>query len=211
MYTPSPFAAPDQAALYALMRAYPLATLIVKDAHGLEVNHVPLLLTADGTLTGHLARANPLWRTMQSAPAVLAVFHGPQAYVSPSWYPAKERHGKGVPTWNYAVVHAQGSARVIETADWIQAHLAAMTAQHEAAFESPWRMEEAPPAFITGLLQAVVGIEITLTGLTGKWKLSQNQSAENQAGVMVGLRQHAGRQAEGMLTLMQQMTQSNRD
>jgi len=187
MYTPKHFSAPNTAALHELIRTYSFATLIMTTGSGLEVNHLPLYLEDQGVLSGHLARANPLWQAVQAEQPVMAVFHGPHAYVSPSWYATKAQTGMVVPTWNYVVAHVRGTLRVIEDAHWLRAHLAALTAQQEAAFEQPWQLEDAPAGFIDKLMQAVVGIEIEITQLKGKWKVSQNQPLANQLGVLQGL------------------------
>lgn len=187
MYTPKHFSASSEEALLDLIRAYPFATLVTPANSGLEVNHLPLYVDDQGVLSGHLARANPLWQAVQAEQSVMAVFHGPHAYVTPSWYPSKAQTGMVVPTWNYVVAHVRGTLRVIEDAHWLRAHLAALTAQQEAAFEQPWQLEDAPAGFIDKLMQAVVGIEIEITQLTGKWKVSQNQPPENQLGVLQGL------------------------
>lgn len=187
MYIPQHFAAPGKDALRDLIRAYPFATLVVMTVAGVEVNHLPLYLDGNGVLTGHLARANPLWQAVQDDTGVLAVFHGPHTYVSPSWYPSKAKTGMVVPTWNYVVVHVRGKLRVVEDVNWLRAHLEALTTQHEAGFAEPWQLEDAPAGFIDKLMQAVVGIEITVTELTGKWKVSQNQPLANQLGVLQGL------------------------
>jgi len=187
MYTPKHFAAPSEAALSELIRTYPFATLIMTTANGVEVNHLPLYLDNQGVLSGHLARANPLWQAVQAEQPVMAVFHGPHAYVTPSWYATKAQTGRVVPTWNYVVAHVRGTLRVIEDAHWLRSHLAALTAQQEAVFEQPWQLEDAPTGFIDKLMQAVIGIEIEITQLTGKWKVSQNQLPENQLGVLQGL------------------------
>jgi transcriptional regulator len=141
-----------------------------------------------GTLQGHIARANPLWRQAADA-EVLVIFHGPQAYVTPSWYPTKREHGKAVPTWNYAVVHARGRLRVIEDPVWLRQQLEALVTHHESSFAEPWQISDAPPDYINKMLGAIVGIEISITGLTGKWKISQNQPEANRTGVVKGLRQ----------------------
>lgn len=187
MYTPKHFSAPSEAALHELIRAYPFATLIMTTGSGVEVNHLPLYLDDQGLLSGHLARANLLWQAVQAEQPVMAVFHGPHAYVTPSWYATKTQTGMVVPTWNYVVAHVRGTLRVIEDAHWLRSHLAALTAQQEAAFEQPWQLEDAPVGFIDKLMQAVVGIEIEITQLTGKWKVSQNQLLPNQLGVLQGL------------------------
>lgn len=203
MYTPKHFSAPNNEALHDLMRAYPFATLVTTSASGLNVNHLPLYLDGKGVLSGHLARANPLWQEVENELDVLAIFHGPNAYVSPSWYPTKASTGMVVPTWNYVVAHARGKLRVINDENWLRSHLEALTAQHEAVFEQPWRLDDAPAGFIEKLVQAVVGIEIEMTELTGKWKVSQNQPLENQLGVMHGLNKAGNTQAHEMATVVQ--------
>ena len=178
--------------LHALMREHPFATLVAHDGRELTANHLPLQLVADiapsGVLQGHLARANPLWQRAVDA-EVLAIFHGPQAYVTPSWYPTKREHGKAVPTWNYAVVHARGRMRVIDDAAWLRRQVADLVERHEAGFAQPWTIAEAPSDYIDKMLTAIVGIELVITELTGKWKISQNQPVANRAGVVAGLRE----------------------
>lgn len=191
MYIPQHFEESRIEVLHALMRARPLATLVTVSAAGLNANHLPLLLSADGgqfgSLLGHVARANPMWQDFDAGVEALAIFHGPQGYVSPSWYPTKKQHGQVVPTWNYAVVHAYGTLRAIQDPGWIHSQLEALTRQSEAAFAEPWAVADAPPEYIDRLAEAIVGIEMVISRLSGKWKASQNQSAANQAGVITGL------------------------
>ena len=191
MYLPAHFEESRSEVLHALMRAHPFATLMTQDSDGLEANHLPLHFTAEtgpcGTLQGHVARANPLWRQAADQ-EVLVIFHGPQAYVTPSWYPTKREHGKAVPTWNYAVVHVRGRLRVIDDPVWLRQQLDTLVASHEAGFAEPWLIDDAPPGYIDTMLAAIVGIEITITRLSGKWKTSQNQPQANRAGVADGLR-----------------------
>ena len=203
MYTPKHFSAPNDDALRDVMRTYPFATLIIHSASGLSGHHLPLSLNANNTLSGHVARANPLWQEAANVPDVLVIFHGPNAYVSPAWYPTKASTGRGVPTWNYIVVHARGKLRVINDVQWLRAHLQALTAQHEEAFAEPWRLDDAPPGYIEQLMQAVVGIEIEITELSGKWKASQNQPLENQLGVMLGLNHQDNTQAKAMAAVVE--------
>lgn len=188
MYIPAHFEQPDIGIMHELIRAYPLATVVTLSSNGLNANHIPLHLSADaskfGVLTGHVASANPI-RYEQGD--VLAIFQGPDAYISPSWYATKQETGKVVPTWNYAAVHAYGSLRVIDDAAWLRGQLEALTSDHEARFSEPWKVEDAPADFTDKLLEAIVGIEITINRLEGKWKVSQNQPQRNQAGVMQGL------------------------
>lgn len=193
MYIPKHFDEPRTDVLHALMRARPLATLITLQPGGLAADHVPLHLSVDaasplGMLRGHVARANPLWQGHAEGVEVLAVFQGADAYVTPSWYPTKRETGKAVPTWNYAVAHAWGALRIVEDAAWLRTHLEALTAQHEAAFAEPWQVADAPRDYTDKLIAAIVGIEIVIGRLAGKWKISQNQPAQNRAGVIDGLR-----------------------
>lgn len=191
MYIPKHFDEPRTEVLHALMRSRPLATLVTLSSAGLNANHIPLHLSNEpaplGTLRGHVARANPLWSDLAQGVEALAIFHGPDAYVTPSWYPTKAETGKAVPTWNYAVAHAYGTLRVFDDASWLRAHLESLTARHEAAFDEPWRLSDAPRDYIEKMIWAVVGIEIVISRLLGKWKVSQNQTPQNRAGVVRGL------------------------
>ena len=209
MYLPKHFNAPDTATLHALMRAQPLATLVTLASSGLDANHLPLHLSTEpqplGTLRGHVARANPLWKDLSPELDVLAVFHGVQAYVSPNWYPTKAEHGKAVPTWNYAVVHAHGTLKVMEDATWLRAHLNALTAHNEASQAQPWKPSDAPPDYLEKMMSAIIGIEITITRLSGKFKLSQNQPEPNQMGALHGLRETGQAQSLAMAALMEQV------
>ncbi len=206
MYTPKHFEPPRIDVVHELMRARPLATLVTLSSCGLEANHIPLHL-ADGpapfgTLRGHVARENPLWRDFAKDVEVLAIFHGPDSYITPSWYATKQETGKVVPTWNYAVVHAYGTLRIIDDATWVHAQLEALTNHNEAGFAQPWSVADAPHEYIEKLLGAIVGFEIVITKLTGKWKVSQNQPAQNQAGVIKGLNKSRLRNADEMAALV---------
>jgi len=191
MYIPAHFEQPDIGIMHELIRAYPLATVVTLSSAGLNANHIPLHLTDDsstfGVLAGHVARANPICREEGD---VLAVFQGPDAYISPSWYATKQETGKVVPTWNYAAVHAYGNLQIIDDAAWLRGQLEALTSDHEAAFAKPWKVEDAPADFTDKLLEAIVGIEITINRLEGKWKVSQNQPPRNRVGVVQGLREN---------------------
>lgn len=191
MYVPSHFAQTDPARLHGLIRDFPLATLVTHGARGLQSDPVPLQLIerpgGERLLRGHVARANPLWRNHDPASDVLAVFSGPQAYITPSWYATKREHGRVVPTWNYTVVQARGRLRVIEDAEWLHALLTSLTTEHETRVDSDWQVGDAPDEFVARLLEAIVGIEIVVSELTGKWKHSQNQPAANRDGVVDGL------------------------
>ncbi|MCW7541724.1 FMN-binding negative transcriptional regulator [Aquabacterium sp. A7-Y] len=191
MYVPKFHEESDPAVLQALIRAYPLGTWVSHSDDGLLANHVPFLLDAGrgehGTLLCHVARANPVWRSCAAGGDALVVFHGPDRYISPSWYPGKAEHGKAVPTWNYAVVHVHGRPRVVEDREWLLRHLARLTDEHEAGRELPWTLADAPADFTERLLAAIVGIEIPITRMMGKWKVSQNRTEADKRGVVAGL------------------------
>jgi transcriptional regulator len=192
MYQPAPFVEQDPDQLAALMRAAPLATL-VRGGAALAADAVPLMAErtpAGWRLAGHVARANPLWREADGQP-VLAVFHGAQAYVSPGWYPSKAAHGRVVPTWNYSIVQAHGRLRAIDDPAWLRAFLERLVDRHEGGRAAPWQVADAPADYLAATLRAIVGIEIEVTRLEGKLKLSQNRPAEDQAGVLRGLQADA--------------------
>ena len=200
MYIPPHFEQPDIEVMHDLIRNRPLATLVTLGSDGINANHIPLHLSPApepfGVLRGHVARANPIWRDLESDADTLAIFHGPDAYISPSWYATKQETGKVVPTWNYAVVHAYGSLRIIDDASWVRSQMEDLTTHHEAAFPEPWAVSDAPEDFTEKLIGAVVGIEMVITRLFGKWKISQNQPPQNQTSVIHGL--NASGQAEAM-------------
>lgn len=207
MYLPKHFDEARVDVMHGLMRAHPLATLVTFSPNGLDANHIPLQLAAGvspfGTLQGHIARANPLRQEINGKIDVLAIFQGPDAYISPSWYATKKATGKAVPTWNYAVVHAHGTLRVIDDAAWLRAQLEALTTHNEAVFAHPWAVSDAPRDYTEKMIAAVVGIEIEITRLTGKWKVSQNQPAENRAGVIEALHNDGGDNAAAMAALIE--------
>ena len=190
MYLPSHFEQHDSAALHALMRLHPLATLVTPSPDGPCADLLPLELQADdgphGTLLGHVARANPLWRHAAGQP-VLVIFNGPQAYVTPSAYPSKALTHKVVPTWNYSVVQARGVLQVEHEGPALHALVSRLTARHEATRERPWAVSDAPDDFVKALLRAIVGIRIPLQSLVGKFKLSQNRDEADRAGVVATL------------------------
>ena len=186
MYLPKHFLVEDPAILGQLISEYPLATIVGNlDGH-LEVNHLPLMLSEDKSkLYGHVARTNPLTKVAQSdSPLITAIFNGPNAYVTPSWYPTKQETGKVVPTCNYAVVHAEGSIKLIDDPDWVRGHVAQMTDIHEPRYQSTWKLADAPEEYVQTMLKAIIGIEINVQSLIGKFKLSQNQPAQNYDAVL---------------------------
>ncbi|CAG1014001.1 Protease synthase and sporulation protein PAI 2 [Burkholderiaceae bacterium] len=208
MYVPSHFEETRSEVLHGLIHTHPLATLVAPGGAELAVSHIPLLLDPahgpHGTLRGHVARANPLWRSLGGPMACVAIFQGPQAYVTPSWYASKHEHGKVVPTWNYAVVHAHGPARAIEDPAWLIAHLSAMTDVQESRQAQPWKVADAPKEYIERLMQAIVGIEIGITSLRGSWKVSQNRSQADRLGVAAGLRSRDDEASREMASLVMQ-------
>lgn len=191
MYLPSAFRQDDLAELHAQMQASPFALLTSAGAAGVQASHLPLLLAPDegefGTLYGHFARANPHWRDLQGGAEALAVFSGPDAYISPSWYAAKAEHGKVVPTWNYVAVHARGPVELIKEPERLLQIVSRLSDQHERVRERPWAVSDAPREYLDSMLRAIVGFALPIRRLEGKWKLGQNRSAADQAGVRDGL------------------------
>lgn len=192
MYIPKAFEEKRIPIMHQMIAAHPLGTLVTLNASGLMASHIPMVVKADGEygiLQAHLSRANPQWQDLVDSIEALAIFAGPQHYISPSWYPAKEEHGKVVPTWNYVVVHAYGKLRVTEDEQWLKAHLQALTSQHESNFERPWQVHDAPEDFIGSLVKGIVGLELPISRLEGKWKVSQNRDEKDRQGVSAGLAQ----------------------
>lgn len=206
MYLPKHFEVSHVAPLHDLIRQRPLATVVTLGTNGLNANPVPLHLSADpapyGTLRGHVARANPLLADLEEGRPVLAVFHGPEHYITPSWYPTKSEHGKVVPTWNYTVVQAHGTMRAIDDPAWLQEQLEHFTRQHESTLPHPWSIHDAPPVYIDQMIRAVVGIEMVVDRLVGKWKISQNQSPQNRDSVARHLRESGQADAAWMAEQM---------
>lgn len=191
---------------HALIRAHPLGLLVSHGPDGLAANQVPFLLDAEasalGTLAGHLARANDQWRHLDGAEALI-VFQGPAAYVTPAWYETKRETGKVVPTWNYATVQARGRVRVIEDQDWLAAQVARLTGEQEAGRPEPWAVGDAPAGYVAAMLRGIVGIEIAVTAIEGKWKVSQNRSAGDRRGVADGLAASSDSGAVAMARLVE--------
>ena len=206
MYIPKHFEETDAVVLHELIRAHPLGALVAATAHGLEANHIPFLVHSEsgpnGALHGHLARANPMWRQLASDTRVLVIFQGPERFITPSWYPTKQETGKVVPTWNFAVVHVHGVARVIDDPRWVRDHLEQLTREHESRREKPWQVSDAPDEFIAQKLAHIVGLEIAIARLEGKWKVGQNLGARDRAGVIEGLQRESGDAARAMADLV---------
>ncbi|TIX55231.1 MAG: FMN-binding negative transcriptional regulator [Mesorhizobium sp.] len=199
MYQPPHFQETRQDVLHGLIRAHPLGLLISNGAEGPVANAIPFLLDApslrnaeappNGSLRAHLARANPQWRLLADNPAspVLVVFQGTDAYVTPSWYETKRETGKVVPTWNYAIVQVRGAVRVIEDQDWLARQISDLTVTQEAARKAPWAVTDAPASFIQSQIKGIVGLEIEITDMQGKWKVSQNRPIADRSAVAEGL------------------------
>ena len=203
MYLPSHFEVTDTDALHALIREHPLGTLVMTGPQGLGADHIPFEIDTEpapcGTLVAHVARANPLW---QHEGDVLVIFHGPSGYITPSWYPTKKENGKVVPTYNYAVVHAYGRLRAIEDRDWLRAFVTRLTDRHEAARAEPWHVTDAPADYIDKMVAAIVGIEVTITRMIGKFKMSQNRTPADRLGVASGLEQGESDDSRAMARLV---------
>jgi transcriptional regulator len=181
MYVPDHFREDRPDVLQEAVRRIGFATLVTT---GFEANHLPMLLQANSETSvfrGHVARANPVWKAGDGE--ALAIFLGPHAYVSPNWYHSKAETGKAVPTWNYITVHARGTLKWIQDGDWLRSHVTALSAAHEEGRDNPWAISDAPASYVDGLLRAIVGFELTVTKLEGKYKLSQNRDAADRAGV----------------------------
>lgn len=192
MYIPASYAERDLPTLLAFIASHPLAALVTaSEPAGLFATHLPLVLdgaTEPPTLRGHLARANPHYRQIaDGATEALVIFTGPDAYITPEWYPAKREHGRVVPTWNYVAVHAYGSVRLRDDPAFLRGHLDALTSRHEGDRPTPWQVSDAPEEFIAQQMKAIVGFELEIVRLEGKWKMSQNRSGADIDGVIRGL------------------------
>jgi transcriptional regulator len=193
MYLPSHFEEKRPEVLHQLIREHPLGALVTLGREGLDANHVPFEFDPEpapfGTLRAHVARSNPVWQDFSKDVEALVVFQGAQAYISPSWYASKKEGGKVVPTYNYMVVHAYGAMRVIDDPAWVLGLVERLTDRHEAGRAGRWKVTDAPRDYIDKMLAAIVGIEIPVSKLIGKWKVSQNQPQANREGVVNGLRE----------------------
>ncbi|WP_044007060.1 FMN-binding negative transcriptional regulator [Jannaschia sp. CCS1] len=196
MFQPSIFRETDTSNMHMLMRSHPFATLVTASDGVLSADHLPLVLHSEDSgrsvLHGHLSAGNPLCRAGGSGSEVLGVFHGPQSYITPSWYASKAEHGRVVPTWNYVSVHVRGALRLTRDPKWLLRHLEDLTAQHESEREKPWSVADAPDDFVERQFRGLVGLEITISDLQGVWKVSQNKTSVDQSGVAAGLRSEGG-------------------
>ncbi len=206
IYLPEHFAIDDSASLRDLIAAYPLATLVTLGPGGIAANHIPFILDirgdGDGTLIGHVARSNDVWREGFHDGESLVIFQSVQAYVTPNWYPTKAETHEVVPTWNYAVVHAYGPLIVHDDAKWVRGAAGRLTKQMEALQSSQWKMADAPARYLEDMLENIVGIEIPIVRLIGKWKASQNRGDADRAGVITGLRSRDERDDAAMADLI---------
>ena len=190
MYRPDLFRVDDVPQMHALMRARPFAALISNGAGGLYASHLPTVLKDTGSFGAiefHLARANPHWKELAAGNEALMIFQGPEGYITPNWYPSKAQHGKVVPTWNFAVVHAYGRPEATNDAAWLRQHVAELTAQQERDQPKPWAPSDAPDTFINAMVRGIVGFRFAITRLEGKWKMNQNRKTQDQLGVVKGL------------------------
>ena len=203
MYTPAHFAVTDPAALHRIIREHPLGILVTPSPDGLDANHIPFefdpTVGAHGLLSAHVARANPVWQQCAGGADVLIVFRGNEHYISPNWYPSKHETHRQVPTWNYEVVHAHGRLTVRDDDKFVRGVVARLTRAHEASEPKPWKMGDSAPDYIDGMVRAIVGIEVLVTRLEGKSKLSQNRESRDVRGAADSLR------ARGVLPLAESM------
>lgn len=192
MYLPPAFAEDRIEVKHGLIHAYPLGTLIATTPDGPTADLIPFMLYPDegrhGVLRAHVARANPVWKQLGGGAPVLVVFQGPESYITPSWYEAKRATGKAVPTWNYAMVQVRGTACPVEDAAWLRRMLDDLTEANEREMRAPWAVGDAPPDYIATMMRAIVGIELEIAEIKGKWKVSQNREVADRANIAEGLR-----------------------
>jgi transcriptional regulator len=204
MYVPAHFAETRKDVLHARIVEHPFGTLITHGSSGLDANHIPFELAAEdgelGVLRAHVARANPVWQEVANGDEVLVVFHAGDAYISPNWYPSKHELHKQVPTWNYMVVHAHGRMTILDDERYVRGVVSRLTRTHEASEPKPWKMGDAPKDYVDTMVKAIVGIQIEVTRLVGKSKLSQNKEARDIQGAAEALRSSGESQlADAML------------
>lgn len=210
MYIQPAFAETRLDTLHALIRSHPLGALVVLGPDGIEANHLPFFLDASvqpcGMLRAHVPKGNSIWKDFCSRDVeALVIFQGEESYITPSWYATKHEHGKAVPTWNYVTVHAYGQPRFVHDHAWLLSHVTELTSQHEASRATPWKVTDAPADYVESRLDHIVGIEIPVTRLLGKWKMSQNRSATDQHGVVAGLHAQQSEKAAAVANLVREM------
>lgn len=206
MYVPKHFAETRPEILVEFIRTYPFGTLVTMTPRGIEANPIPFVFKPEsapnGILQGHLARANSQWETFDPDVEALVVFQGPDAYITPSWYPTKQETRKAVPTWNYVTVHVYGQLRVTHDQEWLRRHVEELTHQHERDRPEPWHVSDAPADYTTKMLRGIVGVEVQVSRLVGKWKLGQNRPIKDQEGMAAGLRADGGDPSESLLRFL---------
>lgn len=213
MYLPSQFEETRLDVLHQLVRSHPLGTFVILGDTGLLANHMPFLIDSRhgpcGTLRAHVARSNPVWKQFGKPVEAIVVFQGPDSYITPSWYPSKHADGKAVPTWNYAVVHAYGQPRAIDDPAWLLEHVTQLTTEHESGQALPWKVSDAPQDYRDQMISRIVGIEMPLSKIQGKWKVSQNRPLADRLGVVAGLESRATEQSRAMAELVMQRARSS--
>ncbi len=206
MYVPALFKEDNVAVMHDAIRQYGFGTLVTLNDTEMEASHIPMLLDPEpapyGTILGHLARANPQWKRVKPGVETLAIFLGPNTYITPSWYPTKQESGKVVPTWNYLAIHAYGTLSFFDDAEELRAHVTRMTETHEAPRAAPWAVSDAPKEFVDGMVRAIVGFKLPITKLEGKWKMSQNRPAQDVSGVLAGLKAEPGEAHEAVAEIV---------
>jgi len=210
MYTPANFRVEHTAEMHAMMRAQPFAILVTDGSDGLTATHLPTVLKLGdgplGRIECHVARPNPQWRSYAADRDALMIFQGPEAYIRPGWYPSKAEHGKVVPTWNYAAVHAYGRLEAVTDKNWLLAHVTELSAQQEAPYAAPWSTADAPANFLDMLARGIVGLRLTIGRLEGKVKMSQNRPAADREGVVEGLGQRAHGEDAAIAAMVAKLT-----
>jgi len=208
MFQPPIFSVDDKELMHELMLTHPFGTLISIQDGGITADHLPLVihpeLSEQGTIRAHIAKGNPLWLKRKTSMEILAIFQGPQAYITPSWYPSKKQHGKVVPTWNYAVIHAHGELNFRTDEEWLLDHLVELSNRQEDGRYKAWKVSDAPDSYIAKQLKGIVGIEIEIKKLEGQWKVSQNKNEEDRTGVQEGLKLEADQVANSMSELVRE-------
>jgi transcriptional regulator len=206
MYQPPHFREDRLDIQHALIRAHPLGMLVTLGSTGLVGNPIPFVLDAQGSALGtlkcHVARPNPQWKDFDPAHEALVIFQGVETYITPSWYVTKQETGKVVPTWNYATVHAWGRVQVRDDRDWIAQQIGELTASQESSRSEPWAVTDAPPAYVEAQIRGIVGLEIPISRIEGKWKASQNRPAADRTGVIDGLRAQDDEAARAMAAMV---------
>lgn len=208
MYLPKHFEEREPGRLRSFIQRHPLGALVTATGSGLDANHIPFVFADTGsnagTLHGHIARANPLWREVVGDAPALVIFQGADSFISPSWYPSRRENASAVPTWNYAVVHAHGVLRCVDDPAWVRSHVEALTREHEGKRDLPWAVTDAPADFVERMVAAIVGIEISITRLVGKLKLSQNRSIADRVAVVDALEREATPSGTAIAALMRE-------